>query len=257
MTKGGFTMSNKFTMFAAAVLLAACSAAASAETSQAPPPGKGPAAMMKSKGELGDPDKRLQLMKRNLGLSDEQVAQIRPIIVAEQTELEKLRGDSTLNREQRRARLEELNKNSAGKIRVLLSPEQQIKYDSIKGKITENRSKARSNRPGTPPVEFTPEKRIARLTEHLKLTKEQQAQIMPLLENEYAQLKELPANDSYNREQRRARLQQITGETNAKMMPLLTPEQQKHYNETKATMIDRRSQKKRNTEKLPTKETTK
>lgn len=250
-------MSNKFRMFAAALLLAAFSAGVSAEANQAPPPGKGPAAMMKPKGELGDPDKRLQLMKTNLGLSAEQLAQIRPIIAAEQTELEKLRGDSNLNRDQRRAKLEELNKNSAGKIRLLLTPEQQLNYDSIKDKITENRSKARSKRPGTPPVEFTPEKRIARLTDHLKLTKEQQEQVMPLLENEYAQLKELPANDSYNREQRRARLQQITGETNAKMMPLLTTEQQKHYNETKATMIDRRSQKKRNTEKLPAKETAK
>lgn len=257
MTKGIFTMSNKLRMFAAALLLAAFSAGASAETGQAPPPGKGPAATMKPRGELSDPDKRLQLMKTNLGLSAEQVAQIRPIIVAEQAELEKLRGDSSLNREQRRTKLEELNKNSAGKIRVLLSPEQQIKYDAIKDKITENRSKARSKRPDTPPIEFTPEKRIARLTDHLQLTKEQQAQIMPLLENEYVQLKELPANDSYNREQRRARLQQITGETNAKMMSLLTPEQQKHYNETKATMIDRRSQKKRNTEKLPAKETAK
>jgi len=247
-------MSNKVTLLAAALLLAAFSAGASAETSMAPPPGKGPAAMMKPKGELGDPDKRLQLMKTNLGLSAEQVAQIRPIIVAEQAEIEKLRGDSTLNRDQRRAKLEELNKDSAGKIRVLLTPEQQLNYDATKDKITENRSKARSKRPGTPPVEFTPEKRLARLTDHLKLSKEQQVLIMPLLENEYSQLKELPANDSYNREQRRARLQQITGETNAKMMMLLTPEQQKHYTETKATMIDRRSQKKRSTEKQPSKE---
>lgn len=250
-------MSQKFAMFAAALLLAAFSAVATAETSQAPLPGRGPAAMMKPKSELSDPDIRLRLMKTNLGLSAEQVELIRPIIVAEQAEIEKLRGDSTLNRDQRRAKLEELNKNSAGKIRTLLSPEQQIKYDAIKGKISETRSKARSNRPGTTPVEFTPEKRLARLTDRLKLSKEQQAQIMPLLENEYAQLKELPANDSYNREQRKARLQQITGETNAKMMPLLTPEQQKLYNETKATMMDRRSQKKRNMEKSLPKETIK
>ncbi|PKN16316.1 MAG: hypothetical protein CVU66_01330 [Deltaproteobacteria bacterium HGW-Deltaproteobacteria-23] len=250
-------MSTKFTMLAAALLLAAFSAGVTAETSQAPPQGKGPAAMMKPKGELANTDNRLQLMKTNLGLRDEQVTEIRPIIVAEQAEIEKLRGDSTLNRDQRRAKLEELNKNSAGKIRLLLTPEQQLNYDAIKDKISETRSTARGKRPGTPPVEFTPEKRIARLTEHLKLTKEQQTQILPILENEYTQLKELPANDSYNREQRKARLQQITGETNTKLMPLLTPEQQKHYTETKVTMLDRRSQKKRTTEKQPAKETLK
>lgn len=247
-------MSKTGTMFAAALLLAIFSAGANAETDQAPPAGKGPAAMMKPKGELGDPEKRLQLMKTNLGLSAEQAAQIRPIIIAEQTEIEKLRGNSALNRDQRRDKLEALNKNSSAKIRVLLTAEQQQKYDGIKSKISENRSKARGNKPGTPPVEFTPEKRIARLTDHLALTKEQQALIMPILEDEYVMLQELPANDSYNRDQRRARLQQITAETNGKLIPLLTPEQQKQYQDTKATMIDRRSQKKRNQEKQPAKE---
>lgn len=247
-------MSNKMTTLAAALLLAAFSTGASAETNQAPPPGKGPAAMMKSKGELSNPDNRLQLMKTNLGLSDQQVAQIRPIIVAEQAEIEKLRGNSTLNRDERRAKLEALNKNSSAKIRVLLTAEQQQKYDGIKSKITENRANARGNKPATPPVEFTPEKRIVRLTDHLALTKDQQAQIMPILEDEYGKLRELPANDTYNRDQRRARLQQITAETNAKLIPLLTPEQQKLYQDTKATMIDRRSQKKRTQEKQPAKE---
>jgi len=242
-------MSNKFTMLAAAALLAAFSTIATAESNQAPPPGKGPAGMMKPKGEQADPDNRLRLMKQNLDINDEQAAKIRPIIVAEQGEIEKLRGNSTLNRDQRRAKLEELNKNSAAQIRDILSPEQQKKYDAIKTKITENRSKERGNRPGTPPVEFTPEKRIARLTEHLTLTKEQQEQIMPILEAEYLQLKELPANDTLNRDQRRARLQQITGETSAKIMPILTPAQQKHYKDTRDTIIDRRSKKKKSTEK--------
>ncbi len=221
-----------------------------AETMPVPTAGRGPAVMKKSKGELADPDNRLKLMKESLALSDEQVTKIRPLIVAEQAELEKLRGDSTLNRDQRRAKLQELNKSTSEKVRELLTPEQQKKQDAIKAKITENRAKARSSRPaGGVPAEFTPEKRIVRLTEHLALTKEQQQQIMPLLQDEYTQLKTLPANDSYNRDQRRAKLQQITQETNARLMPLLTPEQQKKYKETREKIIDRRSQKKRGGEK--------
>lgn len=242
-------MSRRTGIIAAASLLTALSGVASAESIQAPSPGKGPAAMMKPKGELSDPDNRLRLIHERLNLSDEQAAKIHPVLVAEQAEIEKIRGNSTLNRDQRRTKLEELNRETSEKIRKELTEEQQKKYDSIKDKISETRSKARSSKPGTPPVEFTPEMRLARLTEHLNLSKDQQEQIKPILENEYTRLKELPGNDSYNRDQRKAKLKEITGDTHSRITPILTPEQQKKYRQTRETITDRRSQKKRDTEK--------
>lgn len=243
-------MSKKSGILTVAALLTFLSGISMAETVQSPPPpGKGPASMMRQRGELADPDNRLRLIREKLGLSDEQATKIKPILVAEQAEIEKLRGNSSLNRDQRRAKLEELNKGTSEKIRKELTEEQQKKYDAIKAKITETRAKSRGSKPGTQPIEFTPDKRLARLTEHLVLTKEQQDQIKPILEGEYVKLKELPANDTYNRDQRRARLQEITGETNTKIMPILTPEQQKKYRQARDTIIDRRSQKKRSTEK--------
>ncbi len=242
-------MSNSFKCFIVASALLSFYGISLAETMQQPPAGRGPAAMKKQRSELSNPEKRLALMKQTLSLTDDQVARIRPIIVAEQAELEKLRGDSTLNRDQRRVKLQELNKGTSDNVRELLTPEQQTKQDSIKAKIAENRSKTRGARPGAVPVEFTPEKRIVRLTEHLALTLEQQDKIMPILQDEYTQLKTLPGNDTYNRDQRRAKLQQLTQETNSKIMPILTPEQQKKYKETREKIIDRRSQKKRGGEK--------
>lgn len=242
-------MSRKSGILAVAALLTFFSGISMAETVQPPPPGRGPASMMKQKGEFADPDRRLRLLRENLGLTDEQAAKIRPVIAAEQAEIEKLRGNSSINRDQRRAKLEELNRGTSEKIRKELTEEQQQKYDAIKTKITEKRSRTRGNTPGTPPVEFTPEKRLARISERLTLTKEQQAQIKPILESEYEKLKELPANDAYNREQRRARLQEITGETHSKIMPLLTPDQQKLYKQTRESIIDKRAKKKRSTEK--------
>lgn len=241
MSKSGF--------LAAAALLTIFSGISMAETVPSPPPGKGPAAMMKQRGEFAGPDNRLRLIRENLGLSDEQAARIKPIIVAEQAEIDKLRGNNSLNRDQRRTKLEELNKGTSEKIRLELNEEQQKKYDAIKAKITENRAKTRGVKPDTQPVEFTPEKRLARLTERLSLTKEQQEQVKPALESEYAKLKEIPGNDTYNREQRRAKLQEITADTHAKIMPVLTPDQQAKYKQAKETLIDRRSKKKRSTEK--------
>lgn len=242
-------MLNLLRITASAALLTIFTGVSLAETVAAPPPGRGPAAMKKPKGEPADPTKRLNLMKASLALSDEQTAKIRPLIVAEQAEVEKLRGDNTLNRDQRRAKLQELNRNSSEKIRELLTPEQQIRHDAIKAKIAENRAGIRSSRPTEMvPAEFTPEKRIARLTERLSLTKEQQEQIMPILQDEYGQLKTLPADDSYNRDQRRAKLQQITQESVTRIMPVLTPEQQKKYQKSREMMIDRRSRKKKSGE---------
>lgn len=250
-------MSNVYKCLVVASMLICFCGVSMAETVQQPPADKGPGMMKRQRGvERRDPERRLALMKEKLSLTDAQVTNIRPIIVAEQGELDKLRGDNTLNRDQRRARLQELNKATAAKVREFLTPEQQQKYEAIRSKISDTRtkindarSKARGSRTGAIPVGATPEKRLARLTEHLTLTKEQQDKIFPILQDEYAQLNALPGDDSYNSDQRRAKLLQITQETNARIKQVLTPEQQKMYKETREKIIDRRSQKKTGAER--------
>lgn len=249
-------MSNVYKCLIVASMLIWFCGVSMAETVQQPPADRGAGAMKKQRGERRDPERRVALMKEKLSLTDAQVANIRPIIVAEQAELEKLRGDNTLNREKRRARLQELNKATAGKIREFLTPEQQQKLEAMtskisdtRSKVNDTRSKARGSRSGAIPVGFTPEKRIARMTEHLTLTKEQQDKIMPLLQDEYAQLNSLPGNDSYSSDQRRAKLLQITQENNVRINQVLTPEQQKIYKETQDKMTGRRSQKRIMTER--------
>ena len=232
-----------------AIILTSLAGAAMAESGQPVPPARGPAMLNKARGERSDPDRRLALLREALGLSDDQVARIRPVIVAEQGELQKLRGDNTLNRDQRRVKLQELNKATSGKIREMLDPGQQKKYDEIKSTITENRTKNRGARPGEIPADFSPEKRLARLNARLDLTKEQQEKLLPILQEEYGELKKLPANDTYNRDQRRARLQELTQATNARILPLLTPEQQKKFQDSRTRMIERRAQKKKGGEK--------
>lgn len=215
-----------------------------AQLDQEPAAGRGPATMRRNMGALSQPDKRLNLMTQTLGLTKEQQEKIKPILAEEYGQLEALRGNDTLNRDERRTRLRQLNESTYEKVKPLLTPLQQQKHDEMKKMIGENRAKKRKTRPGPSPEENTPEKRLSRLTLYLGLTPEQQVKIKPILEEEYAQLESFRGNDTINREQRRVKLQALNESTYEKIKPVLTPEQQKKHNEIRQRITERRSQNK-------------
>lgn len=90
--------------------------------------------------ESNDTEKRIQRLTLDLGLTTEQQTKIMPILEEENKQLETLRGNDNYNREQRRVKLQELNQISSEKIRPILTPEQQSKFDKIKLKIIERRN---------------------------------------------------------------------------------------------------------------------
>lgn len=218
---------------------------ASAQPEPGPESGRGPVAMKRGRSAMFGADYRLELMTRNLGLTAEQQAKIKPILAEESSRMEELRGNDRYNRDERRARLQELNKQTNEIIKPILTQEQQSKYEEVKQKITRNRSKTRSTRPGPNPGENDPDSRMKRLTDDLGLTSEQQASIRPIVAAEFTGLEALRGNDTYNREQRRSRLLQLNTETYAKIKPLLTPEQLKKYVAIEDKIIDRRTQTKK------------
>ncbi|MDA8430781.1 MAG: hypothetical protein M0T70_16125 [Geobacteraceae bacterium] len=77
----------------------------------------------------------------------------------------------------------------------------------------------------------TPEVQLKRLTKGLKLTAEQQKLISPMLEDEYAKLKELRQADNLNLSPKQigAKVEALRSETASKMQTVLTPEQKKNY----------------------------
>jgi hypothetical protein len=198
--------------------------------------------MKRGKGAQYGPDYRLNLMTRKLGLSEEQRIKIKPILDQELAQLEALRSNDTYNRDQRRAKLQQLNKETSDKIRPFLTPEQQKSQDEAKQKISVNRAKERSTRPGPNPGENDPDSRLRRLTTDLTLTAEQQTKIKPILQEEFTQLEALRGNDSYNREQRRAKLLEMNKTTSEKIKAQITPAQQKIYDDIRQKIEDRRSQ---------------
>jgi periplasmic protein CpxP/Spy len=92
-----------------------------------------PATEGKSRQEMTEKIKeRVQHMKQELGLSDEQAGKITVIMNEQAAALKPLRENKTLSKEQRRTQMMEIHKASADKIKALLTPEQAAKHEVMR-----------------------------------------------------------------------------------------------------------------------------
>ena len=100
---------------------------------QAPPsgqeqqPARGP--MMQT------PQERLNNLTKELNLTDDQKAKIKPILEDEQKQMQALRGDTSMSREDRRAKMMEIRNKSNDSIKAVLDKDQQKKYDEMMEKM--------------------------------------------------------------------------------------------------------------------------
>lgn len=155
-------------MFRAAVVVL-CGAglavsAAIAQQDTAPPPPDGqqqgppPNGQMQGPNQRGErgmnPERRVEMMQRRLSLSDAQTAQIRTIFSESRTKMEALRSDTSLTREDRRSQMMTLHQGEQTKVRAVLSPEQQAKYDAMMERMRERRRDAegQGGNPQSPPT---------------------------------------------------------------------------------------------------------
>jgi len=96
-----------------------------------------------------DPERRTEMMKRRLGLSDAQVAQVKAVFEDERTKGEALRADQTGDREAMRSKMEAIRKDSETRIDAILTPDQKGKWDAM-------RAEMQRRGPGGPPSGSTP-----------------------------------------------------------------------------------------------------
>ena len=125
-------------MFRSAVLGCGLSVAAvglAVAQDQAPPPPPPPPAQAgppPAGGQRGgmrmDPGQRADMLKQNLGLSDDQTAQVKTIYQDSQTKMESLRSNSSLSQDDRRSQMMDIRKAENDKINALLTPDQKTKY---------------------------------------------------------------------------------------------------------------------------------
>jgi hypothetical protein len=78
-----------------------------------------------------NPDKQAKHLAKKLGLSQDQVAQIKPILAERQSEMQSLRADSTLTQQDRRAKAQGIQQDSKSKIEAVLNDTQKQQFEQM------------------------------------------------------------------------------------------------------------------------------
>lgn len=81
-----------------------------------------------------DPQKRSQMLAKKLSLNSDQQAKVQDILQSQQSDMQKVRADSSLAQADRRAKMMDIHKSSSDQIRALLNPDQQKKWDEMQAR---------------------------------------------------------------------------------------------------------------------------
>lgn len=76
-------------------------------------------------------DQRIQMLNKQLNLTSDEQAKIKPILEDEQKKMEDLRNDSTLSRQDRFQKMREIHEGADKQIRSNLDDSQQKKFDDM------------------------------------------------------------------------------------------------------------------------------
>ncbi|HET7100554.1 MAG TPA: hypothetical protein VFJ52_05335 [Terriglobia bacterium] len=91
------------------------------------------------------PADQLARLTKQLKLTDEQQAKIKPILEEQHNKMMDLRQDTSMSREDRFARFREVRQDSLEKIKPILTPEQQKQWEKIQQNRRERRRGPRAN----------------------------------------------------------------------------------------------------------------
>jgi protein CpxP len=128
-------MKNQLCRLAISGLLATgltlCSAAAFAQQDNAAAPTPDASAPQQGGGyghQPKTPDEQVARMTKRYSLSSDQQAQIKPIIANQQQQMQALRQDSSLSREDKMAKMKSIHQDSSSKIQAVLNDSQKQKF---------------------------------------------------------------------------------------------------------------------------------
>lgn len=138
------------------------SASAPAPGAQNPPgpdggPGGNPGP--RGNGPRGDfaqrAEDRLERLKTDLALTEDQVGKVKAVLAQQMTSMQGIRGDESLDRDQRMAKMKEAREAMDAEIAAILTPEQKAKWDEVRkqreAEMAERRSKRQKDGGGAPP----------------------------------------------------------------------------------------------------------
>ncbi len=78
-----------------------------------------------------NPDRQLERLTKELGLSSDQQAQIKPLLVDRQQKMQALFQDQSLSQDDRRQKMRSIGEASRASIKALLTDDQKQKFDAM------------------------------------------------------------------------------------------------------------------------------
>ncbi len=132
-------ITTKATIILGALLSAGMVLAQAPDANQAPAPGAPQAAPAQPGGShrTFDPGQQALHLAKRLSLSDDQVAQITPILADRQQKMQNLRADNSLNDQDRHAKARAIIEDSNSKIEAVMTDTQKQQFEQM---LAERRS---------------------------------------------------------------------------------------------------------------------
>jgi periplasmic protein CpxP/Spy len=123
---------------------------AMAQDPSAPPPPPPPGQGGPRGGGRGMQGHQVEFLTQKLNLTPDQVTQVKAIDADTMKQGRAVREDSTIADADKRSKMMDIHKASQDKIRALLTPDQQTKFDALQAEM-KNRMGGRRGGPGGPP----------------------------------------------------------------------------------------------------------
>jgi len=80
------------------------------------------------------PDQQLQRMTKTLNLSDDQQQKIKPLLENQSQQMQSLRQDTTMSREDRMAKMQQIRQSTNEQIKEILNPDQQKQFEQMQNR---------------------------------------------------------------------------------------------------------------------------
>jgi Spy/CpxP family protein refolding chaperone len=86
-----------------------------------------------------DTDRQLQMMTKQLNLSEDQQEKIKPILQEQHSKMEQLQQNSSTSQEDRRSQMKQMHEDTVSRIKEVLNDDQKAKFDKMQQNMMEHR----------------------------------------------------------------------------------------------------------------------
>jgi len=109
------------------------------------------------RGQMPSVDDQLKHLSSKLSLSEDQQAKLRPILEDQRKQMEQIHNDSSLSREDRFSKMQQLRQNSDTQIKSVLNEDQQKTFDKMREEQHGRMNKWRKRKENAPPPGGSPD----------------------------------------------------------------------------------------------------